>query len=180
METFMKLAIALAVVGAVTECTAFGESAPQLLFDASVLNHKPSEVTTKDNTKVPAGTAELVEGKFGKALKLAFVESTGPQFFTAWAKPTEDWNQYDGFSFWVKGDGSKNCGGLEFIDGDDFRLRYGFCFPIASTEWTKISVAWSDLTPELDGPLVDAQHGFAPGKFRNVWFGKWFYWREYP
>ena len=142
--------------------------------------HKPGEVTTKDNKKVPAGTVELVDGQFGKACKFTLVESTSPQFFTAWVNPTDDWDQFDGFSFWVKGDGSKSCGGLEFIDGDDFGLRYGYCFPIQSTEWVKVTVPWSDVVPELSGPPVDAKQGYAPNRFRNVWVGKWFYWRDYP
>ena len=93
---------------------------PPLLFDFSRVQHKPSEVTTPANQKVPAGTVELVDGQFGKACKFSFVASTGPQFFTAWINPTENWDQYEGFSFWVKGDGSKSYGGLEFIDGNDY------------------------------------------------------------
>ena len=51
-------------------------------------------------------------------------------------------------------------------------------FPINSTDWQKINVRWSDLTPELAAPLVDAAHGYAPSLFGNFWFGKWFYWRD--
>lgn len=65
-------------------------------------------------------------------------------------------------------------------DGEDYGLRYGYCFPLNSTQWTQVTVAWSDLMPELAGPLVDADGGYPPNRFRNVWFGKWFYWREYP
>jgi lysophospholipase L1-like esterase len=158
---------------------AWGQS-PPLLFDFSRVQHKPSEVTTPDKQEVPAGTVALVDGRFGKACKVSFVASTGPQFFTAWVNPTENWDQYEGFSFWVKGDGSKSYGGLEFIDGNDYALRFGYCFPIESTEWFKVSVPWSDLVPELAAPAVDAKRGFAPSRFRNVWIGKWHYWREYP
>ena len=140
----------------------------------TALRHKPSEVTTKNKAKVAAGTVELVAGQFGKACKFSFVESTGPQIFSAWVNPAENWDQYEGFSFWVKGDGSKTFGGLEFIDGDNFGLRYGYCFPIDSTKWVKVNVAWSDLIPEFSGPLVDPNGGYAPGRFRNVWVGKWF------
>ena len=157
----------------------WGQS-PPLLFDFSRVQHKPGEVTTPDKQKVPAGTVELVDGQFGKACKFSLVASTGPQLFTAWVNPSEDWDQYEGFSFWVKGDGSKSCGGLEFIDGNDYSLRFGYCFPIESTDWVKISVPWSDLVPELAAPTVEARRGFAPSRFRNVWIGKWFYWREYP
>ena len=65
-----------------------------LLLDVTSLRHKPSEVTTKANTKAPAGTVELVDGQFGNACKFSFVEAAGPQFFTAWVNPAEDWNQY--------------------------------------------------------------------------------------
>jgi hypothetical protein len=72
---------------------------PPLLCDFSRVQHKPGEVTTPDNQKVPAGAVELVDGQFGKACKFSFVASTGPQLFTAWVNPLDDWDQYDGFSF---------------------------------------------------------------------------------
>jgi lysophospholipase L1-like esterase len=99
---------------------------------------------------------------------------------TARVRANEAWDRAAGFSFWVKGDGSSNFGGIELIDRDNFSLRYAYCFPIHSTNWQKIIVPWSDLTPELAGPLVDAAHGYAPSHFGNFWFGKWFYWRDYP
>jgi lysophospholipase L1-like esterase len=148
-------------------------------MDLSTIRHKPSEVTDKSKAKVPAGTVELVDGQFGKTCKFSFVESTGPQFFFANVRPQENWDEYDGFSFWVKGDGSKNCGGFEFVD-DSYAQRYGYCFPINSTTWTKITVPWSDMVPELSSALVDAKEGFAPSKFRSAFVGKWFYWREWP
>jgi len=153
---------------------------PPLLFDFGRMQHKPSEVTTPANLKVPAGTVELVDGQFGKACRFSFIDSTAPKFFTAWVNPTENWDKYEGFSFWVKGDGTKSFGGLEFIDGDDYALRFGYCFPIESTDWVKITVPWSDLVPELAAPIVDAKSGYAPSRFRNLWIGKWHYWREYP
>ena len=159
---------------------AWSQTDPPLLVDMSRVQHKPAEVTTKDNAKIPAGTVELVDGQFGKGCRFSFVESTGPQFFTAWVNPQQDWDQFAGFSFWVKGDGSRNWGGLELIDGENYGLRYGYCFPIDSTDWVQVTVAWDDLTPELAAPPVDPKSGYAPSKFRNLWFGKWFYWREFP
>ena len=110
-------------------CT-WGQTPGPALVDLTAVRHKPSEVTTKAGAKALAGKVELVDGQFGKACKFTFVESAGPQMFTAWVNPKDDWDQYEGFSFWVKGDGSKSCGGLEFIDGENFGLRYGYCFPI--------------------------------------------------
>ncbi len=158
----------------------WGQSPEPVLIDMTSVRHKPGEVTAKNNAKAPAGTVDLVDGQFGKACRFSFIESTGPQMFTAWVNPKDDWDQFDGFSFWVKGDGSKSCGGLELIDGDNFGLRCGYCFPINSTKWVKVNVAWSDLIPELSGPLVNPNGGYAPSRFRNFWVGKWYYWREWP
>ena len=173
-----------AVIGIIFTGTAIssvrGQAPEPIFFDVTTLRHQPSLVTTKAKTQGPVGVAELTDGKVGKALKLTFIEPTGPQLFTAWTNPTENWDEYAGFSFWVKGDGSKNCGGLELIDGQDSKQRYGYCFPINSTNWIKITVPWRDLTPELAGSLVDPKTGYAPSKFRNLFFGKWFYWREFP
>ena len=30
------------------------------------------------------------------------------------------------------------------------------------------------------GQFVDPEAGYAPSGFGNLWFGKWYYWREYP
>ena len=168
------------VIVVASASAAWGQTPQPLLCDLSQVLHKPGEMTDKDNKKIPAGTVELVDGQFGKACKFTLRETSGPQFFTAWVNPKDDWDQYDGFSFWVKGDGSKNCGGLEFIDRDDFGLRYGYCFTIQSKDWVKVTVPWSDLVPELSAQPVDAKLGFCPSRFRNIWVGKWFYWRDHP
>ena len=173
-------------------CLAFGLlltalwSAPRaradesLILDMDTVRHRMGQITVKDKQKIPAGKIELVEGKVGEACQFSFVEGARTGLATLWVNATSTWDQADGFSFWVKGDGSDSWGGLELIDGNDYRLRYGYCFPIASTGWTKVTVPWRDVIPELGGPLVDARGGFAPSKFRNFWFGKWFYWRDYP
>ncbi len=157
---------------------ALGQDAAAVIFDMDTARHRPTPVGEK---KTPAGQIEVVEGKFGKACKLTFAPDAASGFFTAGVQATPAWDRAGGISFWVKGDGSKSWGGLEMIDGSNYALRYGYCFPIDSTQWRKIVVAWSDLVPELPaGPPVDPRGGYAPSKFGNLWFGKWFYWREYP
>ncbi len=156
------------------------QEASQILFDMETVRHKPTEAADKSGKKGLCGTAELVDGKFGKAVLFKFNETAGPAFMVAPVRAGEEWNKSAGISFWVKGDGSANWGGLEMIDKSDYSLRYGYCFPIDSTDWKKIVVPWRDLIPELAGPLVDAKGGFAPSSFGNLWFGKWFYWREHP
>ena len=89
----------LFLMGALLSAAPVWGQSPPLLFDFSRVQHKPGEVTAPDKQKVPAGTVELVDGQFGKACKFSLVASTGPQFFTAWVNPSEDWDQYEGFSF---------------------------------------------------------------------------------
>jgi lysophospholipase L1-like esterase len=151
-----------------------------VIFDMDTIRHKPVEVTDPQKNKVPAGTAEVVEGKIGKAVKFTFTEGLKGAFMNAAMTPNAEFDAADGFSFWVQGDGSRSWGGIELIDNSDYKLRYGYAFPIDSKDWKQIKVRWSDLTPELTGPLVDAKSGYAPSKFGNLWFGKWNYWRDYP
>ena len=177
---FLVVVRGLLLAGAALAAFLPAASAQTVILDMDTVRHKPTEVADKDNQKVPAGTVELVEGKFGKACLFSLREAAGPGFMTVWVAATPEWDEAAGLSFWVKGDGSTHWGGLELIDGNDYALRYGYCFPIDSTEWTRVVVPWRDLIPELAGPLVGAKGGFAPSAFRNVWFGKWFYWRERP
>lgn len=125
---------------------------------------------------------EIVEGKVGKAAKLSFEDGCQAKFVTSRIRGTPEWDSAAGFSFWVKGDGSNHWGGLEFIWNDDYALRYDYCFPIDSTDWKKITVAWRDLVPNLPKPGsigIDPKNGNAPSKFSTLWFGKFFFWRDY-
>jgi lysophospholipase L1-like esterase len=151
-----------------------------VIFDMDTVQHRPGEFT-RDNQKLLAGTADLVDGKFGKAVRFSFIEGASGGFMTGRVRPKKQWDDSAGFSFWGKGDGSRSFGGIELIDRDDFSLRYGYCFPIDSTEWRKVTVPWRDVIPELSGPLVGTREGqLPPSRFGNFFFGKWFYWRQYP
>lgn len=164
----------LAVLLLASGCTA----QQTVILDMDTPVHQPG---TFGDDKAPVGTIEAVPGKFGQACKFSFVEGAKPGFFTKWVTATPEWDQAQGLSFWLKGDGSANWGGLEMIDGENYALRYGYCFPLNSTEWQKIVVPWRDLIPELPaGQPVDPQNGYKPSSFRNLWFGKWYYWRDTP
>jgi lysophospholipase L1-like esterase len=126
------------------------------------------------------GTVELVDGKIGKAVKFAFPDKCQSVFFTSSIRGKPEWDDAAGFSFWVKGDGSNHFGGLQFIYDDDFAVRYDYMFPIKSTEWTKVTVAWSDLIPVLPGPKAKPLgRANKPSKLSALWVGKWWYWRDY-
>jgi lysophospholipase L1-like esterase len=128
------------------------------------------------------GRAEIVDGKAGKAARFSFDDGCSGAFCMTRLRGAPEWDRAAGFSFWVKGDGSRHFGGLEFIWNDDFAVRYDYMFPIDGTEWRKIVVAWRDLVPVLPPPqakFLDPKAGNAPSKLSALWFGKWWYWRDY-
>jgi lysophospholipase L1-like esterase len=129
------------------------------------------------------GRAELVEGKVGKAVRFRFDEGARGAFFTSNLRGMPAWDRAAGLSFWVKGEGRDGFGGLELIYDDDYAVRYDVAFPVKGTAWTKVVVAWSDFVPVLPGPRAKplaASGGNAPSKVSAVWFGKWWYWGDYP
>lgn len=129
------------------------------------------------------GTLQSVPGKSGQAIQFHLDKDSASTFFTSNIHGTPAWDQADGFSFWVKGGGEDGFAGLEFIYEDDFAVRYDFCFPVKGTDWTKVTVAWSDLIPALPGPHarpLDPENGNPPSKLSALWFGRWWYWGDYP
>nr|MBA2482568.1 SGNH/GDSL hydrolase family protein [Planctomycetota bacterium] len=84
--------------------------------------------------------------------------------------------------FWVKGDGSNHLGALQFVWNEDYAQRYDYGFSISGTEWTKITVLWSDLIPALsnaNSKPLDPKGDRQPSKLGAMWIGKWWYWRDY-
>jgi lysophospholipase L1-like esterase len=142
-------------------------------------------ISSFDDIKIRDGDAnahsEVVEGKAGKAVKFSFAGGKSSFCMTP-LRGAPEWDNAAGFSFWVKGDGSKNFGGLQLIWNEDYAARYDYMFPIDSTEWRKITVAWRDLVPAMppaSAKFVDVKTGNAPSKFTSLWVGKWWYWRDY-
>jgi lysophospholipase L1-like esterase len=142
-------------------------------------------ISSFDDIKIRDGDAnahsEVVEGKAGKAVKFSFAAGKSSFCMTP-LRGAPEWDNAAGFSFWVKGDGSKNFGGLQLIWNEDYAARYDYMFPIDSTEWRKITVAWRDLVPAMppaSAKFVDVKTGNAPSKFTSLWVGKWWYWRDY-
>jgi lysophospholipase L1-like esterase len=128
------------------------------------------------------GTAELVDGKVGKAVRFSLGKDARSAFFTGKIRGTPEWDRAAGFSFWVRGDGNDCFAGLQLIHDDDYAVRYDLCFPVRGKEWQKVTVAWGDLIPVLPGPKAKplAADGNPPSKVSAVWFGKWWYWGDYP
>jgi lysophospholipase L1-like esterase len=128
-------------------------------------------------------SADLVEGKVGKAVRFRFEKEARSTFFTSNIHGTPDWDRAAGFSFWIKGEGIDGFGGLEFIYDEDYAVRYDLAFPVKGNEWTKVTVAWDDLIPVLPGPRalpLGTSGGNPASKLSGLWFGKWWYWGDYP
>jgi lysophospholipase L1-like esterase len=127
-------------------------------------------------------TVESVDGKFGKAIKFGFPENCSGLFIDSKIRGKPEWDSADGFSFWVKGDGSDKLGGIQFIWNEDYALRYTVAFPIDGTEWKKVTIAWRDVIPALpnaNAKPLDAKTGNAPSKISSCWIGKFYFWKEY-
>ena len=150
-----------------------------LLVQDGTLIHSMDDMKVREGDK--AAHSETVDGKVGKAVKFSF-DAGKSAFCMTPLRGAPEWDKAAGFSFWVKGDGSKNFGGLQFIWNEDYAARYDYMFPIDGTDWRKITVAWRDLVPAMPPPsakFIDVKTGNAPSKFSAVWIGKWWYWRDY-
>jgi lysophospholipase L1-like esterase len=155
-------------------------AAPGQSADDAALIHaldKPDRFRAGEKGKI-----EVVDGKVDKALRFIYPEKCQNVYIMTGIRGKPEWDDAAGFSFWVKGDGSDHFGGLQFIYDEDYAVRYDFMFPIKSTQWTKVTVAWEDLIPVLPGPKsVPIGPGAVnkPSKLSALWFGKWWYWRDY-
>ncbi len=127
------------------------------------------------------GSVELVGGRDGNALKFTFNDNCSGVFAAGKAGGMPEWDKAAGISFWVKGDGSRHLGGLEFVWNGDFSERYACSFPIDGTDWRKVVVPWHDLIPEMGKTArrIDSANGNTPSKLGPIWFGKWWYWKDY-
>ncbi len=129
------------------------------------------------------GTTSLVDGRSGKAIEFQFDQGSQGSFATSNIHGTPEWDRAAGFSFWVKGDGSAQVAGLEFIFDEDYAVRYDLAFPIKGSDWNKVTVAWQDLLPVLPGPRarpLGTKEGNPPSKLSGLWVGRWWYWADYP
>jgi lysophospholipase L1-like esterase len=125
---------------------------------------------------------EVVDGRVGKALAFSFHDGCRNSFISGPVRGGPDWDRAAGISFWVKGDGSSHCGGVQLVWNEDYTQRYDAAFPIDGTAWTKVVLAWSDLIPALSNPAsapLDAHGDHPPSRLGRLWFGKWWYWGDY-
>jgi lysophospholipase L1-like esterase len=131
----------------------------------------------------PKGTARLVAGKVGQAVEFHFDRDAQGNFAVSNIHGTPEWDRAAGFSFWIKGDGSEQFAGLQFIFDEDYAVRYDLVVPLKGAEWRKVTVGWDDLVPVLPGPRakpLGGTDGNPPSRLSGLWFGRWWYWADYP
>lgn len=144
-----------------------------IIDSMDVLSFKP----TSEKCKV-----QLVPGREGGALQFTFEKDARSSFAVGKSRGQPDWEQAEGISFWVRGDGTEQFAGLQFIWNEDYALRYDYGFWVRGNEWTKVVVPWRDLLPvtSKEGAQPVAAGKNSPSKLGPMWFGKWWYWRDYP
>jgi lysophospholipase L1-like esterase len=137
--------------------------------------------TSAFNAPKEKGRFQIVEGKEGKAVKFSFDDACKSSFFMRKLKGAPEWDSSEGFSFWLKGDGSDHSACMQFLWNEDYKMRYEFAFSLKSTEWKKVYVPWTDLVPVLShegAKLIDMKNGILPSKLSQMWIGKWWAWRD--
>ncbi|MCK5804467.1 MAG: SGNH/GDSL hydrolase family protein [Lentisphaeria bacterium] len=77
------------------------------------------------------------------------------------------WDAYEGFSFWVKGDGSDQYGSLAL------RGRYPFVvfFELKTTKWHKLTFHWRDLAPESQADPIGSFGAVPPSGIIRIRIG---------
>lgn len=139
---------------------------PIILDDFTKPNEwKPYKGCTVTPAEGPDGTQAITVKLPGTAeRKLPFA----PQ--SKWA-----WDQYQGISFSVKGDGS-DCWAPIAIRYSSY--SYLFFFPLKNTEWHRYSVPWHDFIPESQIDLIGEPGALPPcgieilrlGCRWNIWY----------
>jgi lysophospholipase L1-like esterase len=76
-------------------------------------------------------------------------------------------NDYQGISFYAKGDGSDVWVGLA-LEGS---ANYVYYFPLKSTEWVKYTVPWAAFAPESQAEPIGAFGAMPPSGIEGVRFG---------
>ncbi len=81
------------------------------------------------------------------------------------------WDQYQGISFMVKGDGSDLFGCLSVGDRPTGAYSYIYYFPLRNTEWNKITIPWSALVPEGQYDPIGSTGALPPSGIKALRFG---------
>jgi len=91
-------------------------------------------------------------------------------------KPDPAWNDYDGLSFWVKGNGSDDVASIA-IQAGKWGNSWMAILPLKNTKWHPVSIAWSDFVPHsIRVPALGSAKGFKPGDVTVIMLGAFLNW----
>jgi len=107
------------------------------------------------------------------AAALSIKIKPGTRFLTAVRvhKPDPAWNDYDGLSFWVRGDGSGEVASIA-IQAGKWGNSWMAPIPLKNTEWHQVAIAWRDFVPySIRVPALGSVDGFKPGNVSVIMLG---------
>jgi len=114
-----------------------------------------------------ADTAAVGQG----AIHVTVPRMVGKQISRTRIEGSAAWDQYEGISFWVKGDGSDLFGALAVGPRPSGSYNYVCYFPLKNTEWHKITVPWANLVPEGQYYPIGTRGALPPSGIKAVRFG---------
>jgi lysophospholipase L1-like esterase len=86
-------------------------------------------------------------------------------------KHTAKWSEYEGISFWIKGDGSSNYASL-YMQAGKWGTGWRHLFPLKNKEWHKVDLNWKDAVPvSARVPGLGSEKGFTPDNINYMAFG---------
>ncbi len=86
-------------------------------------------------------------------------------------------DQYQGVSFYVKGDGSECWETISLLH--NYNYTYNYFVPLKSTEWVKYTVAWRDFIPESQCGMIQQSGGVPACGINTLRIGcRWKIWYD--
>ncbi|MBR4415549.1 MAG: SGNH/GDSL hydrolase family protein [Victivallales bacterium] len=86
-------------------------------------------------------------------------------------------DQYQGVSFYVKGDGSDCWETISLLH--NYNYTYNYFVPLKSTEWVKYTVAWCDFIPEGQCGMIQQSGGIPACGINTLRIGcRWKIWYD--
>ena len=147
-----------------------------LALDSIQLDKLDKTARWKLNGNVTVEAAEGVDGQAGVLLKN--LPKGNAQLPLAFDDDQLDvFDQYQGISFWIKGDGS-DC--WEAIGlANNYNYTYFYFVPLKNTEWVKYTVAWRDFIPEGQCGLIQEPDGIPACGVNTLRIGcRWRIWYD--
>ena len=135
---------------------------------------KPSR--WKANGGVTVETAEGVNGQAG--VVVSHLPKGTAQLQLVFDDDQFDvFDQYQGVSFYVKGDGSDCWETISLLH--NYNYTYNYFVPLKSTEWVKYTVAWRDFIPESQCGMIQQSGGIPACGINTLRIGcRWKIWYD--